>query len=264
MGSKGGVETGPTWNEQQQEIGSEFAEWLKGRIGKGLEPYEGKRVAGMTPYEKAALGKLGQYMEGEPSSMFGNVEKSLIKLLSGEPSTQITPGTTQEFYKQSIEKPTKKAFYEEHLPSIEEQYIGPGTYWGGERAGASADAIMGLQDFLGGKKAEYAYKDEIARRQLAESGQQRMLGAVGPAQQYSEFMTELPLLQSDAGMRIGRLERTLEQRQLDFDYQDFIRTQPEMNPILQMAMQFLGMQTQYAMHQPPWWSYLIPDIAVGF
>ena len=56
-------------------------------------------------------------------------------------------------------------------------------------------------------------------------------------------MEGFDLRKAQAGTGNGALTRLLEQESLDRELQEFIRTTPEMNPILQMAMRFIQADT---------------------
>ena len=102
--------------------------------------------------------------------------------------------------------------------------------------------MSNLASDLLSQRAQLQYADEQARRGLAESAEQRAIQGVGLA----EAMAAQPLARGQAAMAAGGLPRSLEQAQKDVEFQEFIRTQAESNPLLALAAQYLGITSQAA------------------
>lgn len=113
----------------------------------------------------------------------GQVKDTLGQLLSGQPSTNINPQATQNFFNTNIKQPMQQQFTEEILPQVSEQFEGAGTYWGGARADAESKATQDFSNSLARELANLQYQDEQARRGLAESAADRSLSALNPAMQ---------------------------------------------------------------------------------
>lgn len=224
--------------------------------GYGTAPYfeAGEMLtAPISEYEQQALDMLQQLTEslgGMPSPwetpMGEEVFSALESLLSGE--------FPEEYFRTAIEAPAQKRLEEVTLPGVREAYVGPGTFWGGERAEAERRAGTDVDMMLAAVRGELGYQ----ARQMA-------LETLAPAMEYLGLPAE-QALQQMAGvgtfMGAGALPRLIEQHGLDIAYQEFIRTRPENQPYAQMLLSLLGipMLGAYTPESPesPW-----PSIASG-
>jgi len=59
-----------------------------------------------------------------------------------------------------------------------------------------------------------------------------------------QFLAQEPLARAQAGLAGGAVERNAENMEIQARYQEYLRTQPEANPMLDRVMQLLGMTTQ--------------------
>ncbi len=214
--------------------------------GYGTEPYfqAGEMLtAPMSEYEKEALqmlsdlaGKLGGMVSPLETPMGEQVSTTLTSLLSGE--------FPEEYFRTSIEAPAQKRLEEVTLPGVREAYVGPGTFWGGERAEAERRAGTDVDMMLAAVRGDLGYR---ARQQALET--------LGPAMEYMGLPAE-QLLKQVAGvtpyMGAAALPRLIEQHGLDIAYQEFIRTRPENQPYAQMLLSLLGipMLGSYAPEEP--------------
>lgn len=183
-----------------------------------------------TEHERTGLDRLAEYMSmrGMPGQYTSSLN-ALEMLLSGKP----TAG-----FSEYVEDPLRRGFESETLPGIREEYVGPGTYWGGERAGAVAKGYEGLEDTIG--KLRYAAEESALSRALQAAPQLATLSSYG---------SELPLRQAKAGLGMGGLERGIADKDFMFAYQDFLRSQPSMDSgLMQLILALLG-QSQQAWQQ---------------
>ena len=228
-----------TRTKGQKKVGERLSKFLLGGtgIGQGLPGFKGQRVAGINQFEQGSLGLLGQMLRGGISPAFGEAEGALSGLLTGEPSTEITGETTQslfdEIYKQSFQ-----SLQEDLLPQIEGSFAG--DFFSSARTQATTEAVTGFGDDMTSLLAELLYSDEQTRIGLAESAADRQLGAVGAAGQLGTQKQAAQTGLIQAGQQFGALPRILEQARLDASYNEWIRTRPEYNPLLDKALGFLG------------------------
>jgi hypothetical protein len=200
-------------------------------------------TAPMSSYEEQALkmlsdlaGKLGGMTSPWETAMGEQVSTALTSLLSGE--------FPEEYFRTAIEAPAQKRLEEVTLPGVREAYVGPGTFWGGERAEAERRAGTDVDMMLAAVRGDLGYQ----ARQMA-------LDTLAPAMEYLGLPAE-QALQQMAGvgtfMGAGALPRLIEQHGLDIAYQEFIRTRPENQPYAQMLLSLLGipMMGSYAPEQP--------------
>jgi len=216
---------------EQNALSKAISGYLEPLIGQGVTPYTGQVVAGQTPEELTALQGLRDKVAADPTLI-----NAYQRYLSGEPSTTISPEATEEYFQKEIFDPTIRRYREEILPLMGEQYIGSGTYWGNARAEAQRKALRDVAEDLTGQYATLKYQDELSRRDLAENAANRALTAGGQLGQLrsEEFGRQQNLLQAEG------VSRLLNQAQLDWDYNEFLRTQPEAAPYITYALQLLG------------------------
>ena len=214
--------------------------------GYGTTPYfeAGEMLtAPMSTYETEALqmlsdlaGQLGGMVSPWETAMGEQVSTALTSLLSGE--------FPEEYFRTAIEAPAQKRLEEVTLPGVREAYVGPGTFWGGERAEAERRAGTDVDMMLAAVRGDLGYR---ARQQALET--------LGPAMEYMGLPAD-QLLKQVAGvtpyMGAAALPRLIEQHGLDIAYQEFIRTRPENQPYAQMLLSLLNipMLASYAPEAP--------------
>ncbi len=214
--------------------------------GYGTAPYfeAGEMLtAPISTYETEALqmlsdlaGQLGGMVSPWETAMGEQVSTALTSLLSGE--------FPEEYFRTAIEAPAQKRLEEVTLPGVREAYVGPGTFWGGERAEAERRAGTDVDMMLAAVRGDLGYR---ARQQALET--------LAPAMEYMGLPAD-QLLKQVAGvtpyMGAAALPRLIEQHGLDIAYQEFIRTRPENQPYAQMLLSLLGipMMGSYAPEAP--------------
>ena len=127
----------------------------------------------------------------------------------------------------------------EVIPRIREEYIPTGTFYGSPRYEAVGKAWEQYGAEQLGRIGSAIQKEREAARQMLT---------------YLPTMTALteerPLRLAEAGMELGALPRLLEQAKLQSEIEEFVRTTPELSPILDRALQLLNLQTQAAYYRP--------------
>jgi len=144
-----------------------------GILGMAAGAKEGKTMSssGWTPQQTALANQMSQYY-GEN---LGAYRPQLDQLMSGQPSTQVNPAATREFFQRNIYEPAMQEYQDVTVPTLGEQ-MGQ-NYWSTARRGAEQKALQGTQQMLAKNLADLQYKDEQARRGLQESAMNRMLQA---------------------------------------------------------------------------------------
>ena len=231
-GEEGGIQKTSTLSPEQQELIKKLAPYLQERIGQGLPGYTGEFVAPLSEYEQMGLGQLGKYLTG-PSALTEYGLGQYKEALAG-----LSPEQTEEWYSKYIAPQEKKYWEEEVIPGVREAYVGPGTFWGTPRAEAEAGSweTFGTQQL--GRIGEAIMSERAgARGMLPYLGE--MAGLEGG------------MPQIEAAMTYGAVPRLIQQAELSSQIQEFIRTTPELSPILNQVLQLLGIQTQAAYYQEP-------------
>jgi len=231
---KGGIEKTSTLSPEQEKIMKKLAPWIEERIGKGLPRWEGEWVAEPSEYEELGLGRLGEYLKSEPSELLGYGLGRYKEALEG-----LSPEETYDWYMKYIAPLEKRYMEEEVIPRIREEYIPTGTFYGTPRY----ERVGKAWEQFGAEQLGRIGRAIMSEREAAR----QMLGYLPTMTALEE---ERPLRLAEAGLRLGALPRLLEQARLESEIQEFIRTTPELSPILDKALQLLSLQTQAAYYRP--------------
>ena len=232
-----------TLNPEQEGISKALAQWLEPLVGQGVPGYTGDVVAGLSDYETQAFGNIADLVSGASTPLSSDVQGALTRLLSGEPSYDLSDEYKENYYKTNILQPLTEV-YQESLPFALENVRGmlrgtPATSLGNV-AQKSQEEFM---DTLGREKAAFDWKVEEARMKENAAAFDRALQASPIAQMVGQYERERPFAEQQLLAEAGSVSRALEQAQLDWDYQEFLRTQPESAPYLQLALSYLGIPT---------------------
>ena len=222
------------WNPGQEALWASMWPQLQPGVTGGVPAYPKQMYIPRTPEEEA-------YLQEVPRLA---TELGAERAKMGQPAYQITPETTEEFYRTGIRAPMMQEYREITEPGIREAYAGPG-YWGSARAQAQALGAEHLATTLGQARAQLAYQDELARRQALTEAAGRE-ATYGPA-----------AIQEQAGMlgAAGEYARGIEQERVAADLQRWLMgetvegvTPAQYSPFYQLVFQALGL-TPYALGQ---------------
>ena len=215
------------WTPEQKELFQALAPILRAGITRPAPTYPGQMHVPRTPEEEG-------YFQGVPelATFLGGARARLR-----EPSYQITPEATEQFYQEAIRAPMMREWGEVVEPMIREAYAGPG-YWGSARAEAQTRGAQDLATQLGAQRAGLYYQDELARRQALESAAAREATQAGPM-----ATTEAGLLGT-----AGEYARMIDQEKVLADMQRWLTgeevegvTPTQYNPFMQLVFQALGL-----------------------
>ena len=233
-GKKGGIQRTSTLSSEQEKLMRKLAPWIEERIGMGLPRWTGKWVAEPSEYEEEALGKLGEYLRSEPSELLGYGLGRYREALEG-----MSPEETYDWYMKYIAPLERRYMETEVIPRIREEYIPTGTFYGSPRY----ERVGKAWEQFGAEQLGRIGRAIMGERESAR----RMLGYLPTMTALEE---ERPLRLAEAGLRLGALPRLLEQAEIESEIQEFIRTTPELSPVLDKALQLLSLQTQAAYYRP--------------
>ncbi len=230
--------TTPSMDPLQQEMMQKYAAYLRERIGQGMEPYGGQTVAGLDPLEQRGMGVIA----GAPTT--SAAMPYILEALKG-----ISPKVAEERFRSTELPGMQRIFKEEVLPTIEESFVGPGTFRSTGRQRGVTEAASRFGETTAGALAE------TIRR-----GREAGLAAAPLA-----FQAEAtPLRAGEAMLRAGGVGRGIEQRGLDIAMQQFEQSRPELSPVMEQLRAFLGMTTQaggYLPGQPSPWAKVGAEVA---
>lgn len=227
FGGKGGgdLQTFSTLSSEQQKWMTGLGEYLETGVGQGLPGWEGGFAAPMSEAERTSQGLLQDYVGGgigETAEMGLGAFQQALKGMSPEE-------IQAEYMKYTA--PGEARFLKETLiPTFKESMVPGGTL-------RSTGTERGIGDII--SRFGEGQLGRIGERITTErAGARSMIPYVG---QMAGIEGGLP--QIEAGMRYGALPRLIEQQELMGQIQEFIRTTPELSPILNQMMQLLNIQT---------------------
>ena len=240
-----------TLSPEQQALMKGLGEYLQGKIGQGLPGYTGQLVAPMTGAEQIGYGDLLKYISGGigPTATAGL--GTYGQLMNVDP-TQLAA----EYMK--YQAPAEQRYLKETtIPTFKESMVPGGTL-------RSTGTERGIGDII----------SKFGEGQLGRIGQ-TIEGARGRAAGLIPYLGQMAGIeggvpQMEAAFQYGQLPRMIEQAELTAKLQEFIRTTPEMSPLIDKMLGYLGVQTQAAYNQPytpsPFLQFLssvVPGIGSG-
>ena len=231
-GSKtSGVQTGAPIDirtEDQKKTAEKLAPFLIDRIGKGLPEFTGDRVAGLSDIEQTGQDLLADALQGT-NRLGAAVLPVLEERLAGDPSQRAT-----DLFTEFIEPARERAFQRDVLPAIREQFVKGGRLSSSSRQEAERRAGQ-----------EFTDEGSLLQAQLIQQERDREAGLLGLAPQLAQFEDfEQGAKRAAVAAGLGAQPRLIEQAKLDTAFQEFIRTQPELNPILDRVMSFIQVPQQ--------------------
>ncbi len=233
--------------------------------GQGLEGYRGQLTAGMSGLERGGLASMANLLTSGMPDIYSQGVDALASPLSGDPTTEISPELTEKYFSEGIYDPMFRSMQEDIIPEIEGAYAG--NYWGTPRASATSDAWVGFEEDMTSVLSELIYADEQTRIGLEESAADRQLSAAGVAGSMAELGENIKMGRIEGAMTYGSLPRLLMQAELDARYNEWLRTRPEYNPIIEQALAFMGTEglTAYVTEgqDSAWGSILGSALGIG-
>ena len=128
MGGTSPIATMGTLDPNQQALAKKLREMLAGV--KSPEEY----LSGLTGF-----------LEGKQPSPFGGpLGSEAIKALKDAMAGKVS----EEYFQKTVAGPAGRTFREEIVPTVQEQFVGPGTFWGGAKAESVEREGMRLADAI--------------------------------------------------------------------------------------------------------------------
>ena len=229
FGKKPEVRTGELQTPLQKRAFEELLQYARGRIGQGLPRWEGSFTAGFLPEQEKAKSYFEEALTGELPSVLqkglGAYEEAL------EP---VTYEDVTQWYENLLAPKRRLELEEEVLPAIREEYAKEGLLYGSPRYEAVAKARA--RDFV----EEQALKAQLLEQEKARQLQAlQMLPSIGmlPASYRTQMAQNL--------FNIAEQERQIKQADISARIAEFIRTTPELNPLLNVIKEMSTTPTQY-------------------
>jgi len=158
-------------------------------LGSTKREMDIKKVDKWNPEQKAMFKEMSGYNRGR----MGNYSDSYDALLGGQPSTTVNRDITRQRF-QNDEAKKIQDDYEQALAKRKEGLKGA---WSTARFGAEDELRQARDDRMAKTYSDLLYNDEQARRQLAESGMGRALGAQQSISPQARLLQMLGLNQYD-------------------------------------------------------------------
>ena len=234
-GKEGEMKTISTMDPTQKALLEKLGPYVTGKVGEGLPGWEGKFTAPLGPLEEKGLGKLGEYMgKGLPETTQFGLGKYQEALKGMEPEA------VHDWYMKYIAPSEQRYLKETMIPEFKESMVPGGTL-------RSTGTERGIGEMI--SKFGEGQMGRVGEAIMGErAGAREMMGLL-PGM--AELETGLPLKQAEAGLTLGAIPRLLQQQELTSKIAEFVRTTPELSPILDMAMNMLQIQTKSAYYQQP-------------
>ena len=229
------------WNEGQRNLWDQLAQSLYYGYAStgysGVNKYPGMMYVPTTDEEQTYLDSASRI-----ATDLAGVRAGL-----GDVAYTVNDATTEEYYKNKIEAPTRYAWEKSVKPTIAEQYAGPG-YWGSSRADAVTEASKELEMELGSQRANLYYTDEMRKQALASEAANRQ----------AQYFWNYANLENDILGTAGQYSRMIEQEKATGELQRWLMGEgyydantgewsipTQYNPFLQYMFSALGL-SEYA------------------
>ncbi len=209
-------------------VRSPYSQWLSGQIGKDGARYDGTFTTGLTDTQQEGMGSLKDYasQRGTPELMTLGADE-LKKTLTGDydPSKGVYYKALRESAKRNLGKTQK---------NIVDYAGGGGRYYSGARvkqqSEADVDVTNALNEILG---------------QMTETERDRRFQSAPMAANLAGMMDVLPAQRAENVLRVGDLERSIEQNQLDKEYADWVKSKYE------YPLAIAGLSQNFQATKPP-------------
>ena len=229
---EGGIETTSTLTSEQQQMIEALSGFLLSRIGQGLPAWTGGFAAPMSEAEQISSGLLKDYIGG------GIGETAEMGLGAYQQALQgLSPEQVHQQYMKYTAPAEARYLKEQLIPTFKESMVPGGAL-------RSTGTERGIGDIV--SKFGEGQMGRIGERITSErSGARSMLP-------YLSMMSSLEggMPQIEAAFQYGALPRMIEQQELMGQIGEFIRTTPELSPILNQIMQLLNIQTMGGYFNP--------------
>lgn len=228
----GGIKKETTLSAEQQELMKGLGTYLTGEVGKGATPWEGRFTAPMTGAEETGMGYLQDYLGrgiGPTAEMGVGAYQEALKGMS--------PEEVHEQYMKYTAPQEARYLKETMIPTFKESMVPGGTLRSTGTERGIGDIISRFGEGQLGRIGERITSERAgARGMIPYTGE--MAGIAGGRPQM------------EAAFQYGQLPRMIAQAELTSEIEEFKRTSPELSPLLDKMLGYLGISTMAAYNQP--------------
>lgn len=217
-----------TLDPSQQKLMQGLGEFLTGRVGEGATPFPGQLTAPLSEGEQGAYSKALQQLLGGGTETAATATEAFGRAAKG-----LSEKDVFSQYMKYTAPQEQKYLKEVSIPTFKESMVPGGTL-------RSTGTERGIGDIISQFGASQLGR--IGERITSERAGARGVLPLAPA--ISALERGAP--EMETASRFGGIARLVEQSELTAKLQEFIRTSPEMSPLLTMMMQLLQTQTMGA------------------
>lgn len=228
---EGGIQKISTLSPEQEQLIKGLGEYLMSMMGKGATPYTGQQVAPMSGTEQQGMNLLNQYVGG------GIGQTAQTGLGAYNQMMNVDPNQIAAEYMKYTAPQEQRYLKETTIPTFKESMVPGGTL-------RSTGTERGIGDII----------SRFGEGQLGRIGQ-TIEGARGRAAGLIPYLGQMAGIeggvpQIEAAFQYGQLPRMIEQAELTAKLQEFVRTSPEMSPLIDKMLGYMGISTIAAYNQP--------------
>lgn len=239
MGGGSGPESASSLSGRQRDVEAVLAPFLEEALGQGLDPF------GPTDADTGDWWWTGPQAAQLVEQAASREPMSGLRGLVEEQIRGTSPEAIEAEYREFMLPARKRFLEEEVLPTVREQYVGPGLYNSSARREAVSRATGEWADQTASEMGQYIYEERQAAREALPS-----------------------LVQLEQALRYEPVQRAsmlqnLRLQELGMRFEEFKRTQPEYSPVIDKALAYLNTQTQVMYEQPNSTQAGISGLATG-
>lgn len=231
FGSHGGgkPKSTSTLSPQQQEVSTSLADFLLGKVNKKGERAGGLLQNAQVPDLDKSFNRIKSLLSSfySPQSSIFGPQGAIGNALGGQPSYDVSPQITQDYFQKNLYAPALQTFDEQIAPRIRESFAGPSSAMNSRYGSTVARTLGDISTGLNAQMAQVLQQNQQLQASLNESARQRQSQAA-----------TLPL---NLAMGYGSALQPFQQ--------NAYAQSPAGNPFFGQALGFLN-NSQVGMYQP--------------
>lgn len=233
-----------TLTPKQRLVSQALGQVIHKNIGLPSKKYQGDIVAPLDPGFDQVQSLIDSY---DPSAFMSGTSSALDDLLSGKPAFDLDPSVIDAYFRDSVAAPALRNYQDNILPQLNAAYAGHGAAFSTRLSQAKGKALGDINADLVAQLAQTQLAAQTTRAQLADSAANRRVQGVQLAQQ----QTAAPLTHATLMEQALAPFQQNKQATATANYNEWVRTRPENNPYMQLALSYIGQSQNAAYNQQP-------------
>jgi hypothetical protein len=222
------IKTTSTGTPEQQQLMSLLGQYLQSKLGTGLPTYTGQQTAGLSDLQTQGISKISDALNAGQTPLVQQGLGAYSELLKG-----MSPQESANYYEQYY-APAENAYLKNTLiPTFKESMVPGGTL-------RSTGTERGIGDIV----TNFGNQQMSRLGDFIQTDKNRAANALGQLGSMSELESGMSTAKS--AIEAGDLQRQVEQADLTAKFEEFKRTTPELNPLMDKLMGYLGLSTNAA------------------